>query len=60
MNQSGDRAAGRTADATDRKLFNQDALPSRGQGETLHRLMKKKKGRTRRKEKIAPQPHGQT
>lgn len=42
MNQSGDKAAGRTADATDRKLFNQAALPSRGQGETLHRRMKKK------------------
>lgn len=41
MNQSGDRAAGRMADATARKLFNQAALPSRGQGETLHRWMKK-------------------
>lgn len=43
MNQSGDRAAGRMADATAGKLFNQAALPSRGQGETLHGWMGKKK-----------------
>lgn len=48
MNQRGDRAAGRMADATARKLFNQAALPSCCQGETLHRWMKKKD----------PEPHG--
>lgn len=48
MNQSGDRAAGWMADATARKLFNQAALPNRGQGETLQRRMKEKE----------PQPHG--
>lgn len=42
MNQSGDRAAGWMADATARMLFNQAALPSNSQGETLHRQMKEK------------------
>ena len=42
MNQSGDRTVGRMADATARKLFNQAALPSSGQGETLYRRMRKK------------------
>lgn len=41
MNQSGDRAAGRMADAAVGRLFNQAALPSRGQGETPRRQMKK-------------------
>lgn len=40
MNQSGDRAAGWMADATARMLFNQAALPSTSQGETLQRQMK--------------------
>lgn len=42
MNQNGDRAAGRMADATTGKLFNQAALPSRGQGETLCWQIKEK------------------
>lgn len=42
MNQSGDRAAGWMADATARMLFNQAALPSNSQGETLHGQMKEK------------------
>lgn len=42
MNQNGDRTAGRMADATTGKLFNQDALPSRGQGETLCWQIKEK------------------
>lgn len=42
MNQSGDRAAGWMADATARMLFNQTALPSKIQGETLHQQMKEK------------------
>lgn len=41
MNQSSDRAAGRMADAMARKLFNQAALPSHGQGEPLYCWIKK-------------------
>lgn len=48
MNQSGDRAAGWMADATARMLFNQDALPSKSQGETLHRQIKEKGSSTPR------------
>lgn len=48
MNQSGDRAAGWMADATARMLFNQTALPSNSQGETLHRQMKERGPSTQR------------
>lgn len=58
MNQSGDRAVGRMADATARKLFNQAALPSHSQGETLHWQMKKEE-RKKKKEKKGPRPSGQ-
>lgn len=51
MNQSGDRAVGRMADATARKLFNQAALPSHSQGETLHWQMKKEERKKKRKKK---------